>query len=377
MLVLHKYYDVTINTVITKTLTSITHQPFVQLGPRKASVQSTKKATDIKEDGITDCRSMNYLVYTCDKKCGGLADRQKGMVGAYLLALLTDRKFVIDMTYPCEMEQFWIPNEYNWLECKEYALSVPDNEVEEFRWFGKIQRKFMNNMNPYTVFQKKVVKLEINWYVYAYIQKTLLKKKNVPELQWLVGATGEEIMTKMLKYLFRTVDRSNEEIRNFYAQHVQHRQLVCGHIRYGMNHTDANFDRTRKGRANSSIILSYIKEHYSDTSKYTVYIAADLDVIRAQAAKELPNYVNFNKTIVHVDKLGLSHDEGCEGFYFAVLEQDVLSMCDVLIISKSAYSQMAVYRREKEGNLYYYKVETKEVVPIDRKDIFNTWKAGV
>ena len=229
-------------------------------GTKSASLQSNKKATKIKEDDATDCRSMNYLVYMCDIKCGGLADRQRGIISAYLLALLTDRKFVVDMTYPCEMEQFWIPNEYNWLECKDYALSVPDNEVEEFRWFGKIQRKFMNNMNPYTVFQKKVVKLEINWYVYAYLQKNLLKKKNVPELQWLVGATGEEIMTKMLKYLFRTVDRSNEEIRNLYAQHVQHRQLVCGHIRYGMNHTDANFDQTRKGRANSSIILSYIKE---------------------------------------------------------------------------------------------------------------------
>jgi len=48
----------------------------------------------------------------------------------------------------------------------------------------------------------------------------------VPALQWLVDATGEEIMTKMLKYLFRTVDRSNEEIRNFYGQHLQHRHRV-------------------------------------------------------------------------------------------------------------------------------------------------------
>ena len=72
-----------------------------------------------------------------------------------------------------------------------------------------------------------------------------------------------------------------------------------------------------------------------------------MDVIRAQAAKELPNYVNFNKTIVHVDKKGLSREEGCEGLYVTVLEQDVLSMCDVLVISKSGYSQMAIYRRRE------------------------------
>ena len=48
----------------------------------------------------------------------------------------------------------------------------------------------------------------------------------MPALQWLVDATGEEIMTKMLKYLFRTVDRSNEEIRNFYGQHLQQRHRV-------------------------------------------------------------------------------------------------------------------------------------------------------
>ena len=38
---------------------------------------------------------------------------------------------------------------------------------------------------------------------------------------------------------------------------------------------------------------------------------------------------------------------------------------------------MAVYRREKKGNLYYYKVETKEVVPIDIRDVFNTFMACV
>ena len=78
--------------------------------------------------------------------------------------------------------------------------------------------------------------------------------------KWFLLNKNDVLYHGLLAYIFRTVDRSKEEIRNLYAQHVQQRQLVCGDIRYGMNHTDANFDRTRKGMANSSIILSYIKE---------------------------------------------------------------------------------------------------------------------
>ena len=78
---------------------------------------------------------LSILMWTCRQ-----TERNGGGIHA---SSLTDRKFVVDVTYPCKMEQLWIPNEYNWLECKDYALSVPDNEVEEFRWYGQIQRRLL------------------------------------------------------------------------------------------------------------------------------------------------------------------------------------------------------------------------------------------
>ena len=43
--------------------------------------------------------------------CGGWADRQKGIVSAYVLSVLMDRDFKLDMPRPCDIAVFLAPNQ--------------------------------------------------------------------------------------------------------------------------------------------------------------------------------------------------------------------------------------------------------------------------
>ncbi|CAF1473959.1 unnamed protein product [Didymodactylos carnosus] len=50
------------------------------------------------------------LIYSCIRECGGWGDRQRGLESAFLLALITDRRFMIEMNFPCDIRTALQPN---------------------------------------------------------------------------------------------------------------------------------------------------------------------------------------------------------------------------------------------------------------------------
>ena len=56
------------------------------------------------------------LVYSCNAlhACGGNGDRFNGIVSAFLLAVLTDRSFIIDADFPYPLQLLWAPNRIDW-----------------------------------------------------------------------------------------------------------------------------------------------------------------------------------------------------------------------------------------------------------------------
>jgi len=91
----------------------------------------------LSPDSLSDCPEGRFLVYNCRNNdihpCGGLGDRERGIISYFLLALQTGRTFAIDVDKPCELEQFLLPNLYNWSRCKTYIRSLPANETRVIR----------------------------------------------------------------------------------------------------------------------------------------------------------------------------------------------------------------------------------------------------
>ena len=54
-----------------------------------------------------------FLIFSCDK-CGGWADRLKGLLSSYALALLLNRTFIIDIHQPCRISKLIDPNMVDW-----------------------------------------------------------------------------------------------------------------------------------------------------------------------------------------------------------------------------------------------------------------------
>ncbi len=83
------------------------------------------KSVIIKENQIKKC-----LVYICeDRGCGGIADRIKGIMSVYALALMTDRKLIINMTFPCKLDKYLIPNEVDWSQTVPNSLKSIHYEI--------------------------------------------------------------------------------------------------------------------------------------------------------------------------------------------------------------------------------------------------------
>lgn len=55
-----------------------------------------------------------YIIYECHGNCGGLADRFKGILNAFVWSLFTNRSFIINISQPCFFTNLMIPNKIDW-----------------------------------------------------------------------------------------------------------------------------------------------------------------------------------------------------------------------------------------------------------------------
>ena len=71
------------------------------------------------KDRIADDEPERFIMYRCDQEkdqhdCGGLGDRLKGILAAYLWSILDNRTLLIRINRPCNFVNLLEPNEVNW-----------------------------------------------------------------------------------------------------------------------------------------------------------------------------------------------------------------------------------------------------------------------
>jgi len=54
------------------------------------------------------------MIYSCSSICFGWGDRLRGITSVYILALLTRRRFMIDMNHPCSISHVLQPYQIDW-----------------------------------------------------------------------------------------------------------------------------------------------------------------------------------------------------------------------------------------------------------------------
>ena len=345
----------------------------------KQNTDEFKTTTSSQQGNSKDqiiCDKRKFIVFRCVKRCGGLGDRQKGMISSYLAALLTNRTFIIDMQIPCALETSLVPNEYDWITCKEYAINVPNEQITHIQRIGKGTGYPFNSLEVVKDWTTQVVFMSINWYAIDLI-RNLVKENNISHMQWLIDTPNTKVIYKLMNVLFRPIDSMTSELDDFLSTHVRGKTLICGHVRVGKNPSmpsDVDFHQGFRGYPNITKILSFFSQ-FSDYSKYVIYLATDSVEVRQNARAALDNIVSLNKTIVHVDRYRQDkHDEACTGLYDAVQEQMLLTRCNEYLLTKSNFGVLGALMGNNAKSVNLYKGETQEIVNVSLWEILDVHK---
>jgi len=140
------------------------------------SIEKIEKGIPIK---ITETNSKKYLVYFCDspRGCGGLADRIKGIMSVYALALLTDRQLIINMTFPCRLDKYLIPNEVDWNQQVPTGLkSITAGPIDQIKTAADINQLWNH---------ADVVKIQTNLHVLYSLSLNKKYQAKIRELGYL------------------------------------------------------------------------------------------------------------------------------------------------------------------------------------------------
>ncbi|XP_067654148.1 uncharacterized protein [Haliotis asinina] len=292
---------------------------------------------------------IQYIIYLCDDgpiPCGGWADRQRGIVGAYLLANVTGRRFGINMTFPSDIKLFYVPNIVNWYirESEIQGLSK-----EFLRWIDNRNGPKDVNGDFNVKHPRDVIFLRTNMDIITQIQ-------NSPQYGHLVPETFRNlnrgtVFHTIWHLLMKPSLHFEERIDMFMSKLPRTDELICAHVRMRRNPTIPNDG----SQINS---LSTVKYLWTFLSKFPnasrVFIATDSIDVRLSAKKYFGSReIDIGGMVLHVDRQG-KKPNAVWGFEMALLDQAVLSRCPVLVVSKSGFSCRAAMMSHLDQELYEF-----------------------
>ncbi|KAK7096544.1 uncharacterized protein [Littorina saxatilis] len=320
--------------------------------PRGAAQTPNSSAAD-----STITNSVRYLVFVCDgrRSCGGWGDRQRGLVGVYLLAHVTGRRFAMVMTRPCDVINHYVPHLVAWnvpVKVLQAAgltsnLSLDDVDSRQ-RLTARLRVMDFNAVYPQTV-----VYIRTNAEYWLGIRASKLYTPVLPD--WARGsraryfAAGWTRLTAPSPSLQARLDRFLDRI-DFDRRT---RPLVCAHVRVGHS---ANFKRETAVRCNITtlpVLWDFLQPWVTNGSD--VFLATDSYEVRNLTRHRFgARMLDTGEEIVHVDGRSTAVQDVCHGFQSALLDQLILTRCDVLVTSHSIFSQRAAYLRGRSDNLYSF-----------------------
>ena len=314
------------------------------------------------------CDGRSLLVFLCLKsqQCGGWGDRQKGIISTFLLALLTNRTFVIVCTNPCQLSKFLQPNKYNWTICNEYAMSLPKSGTEIVNLVdrtGNFSRS-LRTESLQNLFQHRVVFIRTNR---IWNKEIFDRPEAAQRIPWAVGKSTAEVSRMVLEILFKPGEELANKIEQFMNSHAKNKQLVCSHLRVGKNPSIPTDAKRRFGEPNVSSIFEFLGM-FDKSSNYTIYVATDSAAVRRRAKESFINVATVDMPVVHIDRYTKAQDglEACTGLFTVLLEQYILSKCDILLLTHSNLGTLAAYMSNKLQDLFIFYHKNRTIVHVDR-----------
>ncbi|XP_060587200.1 uncharacterized protein LOC132742756 [Ruditapes philippinarum] len=327
-----------------------------------------KKSEKLFETFPNHQNSTKYLIYFCEGKCGGLADRLKGITMVYMMSLLTQRRFAISMDTPCEIEHFLQPNLLDW--------SFPDREslagktVQIIDCFERhdayeidLQRY---DPDPISMLKAEVVLMKANQDWTRIFRKLSVSPKRFPQLYQYHSS---ELLRTIYIGLFKPSSELSHSVNEFFKQKVGDKKLACLHARMG----EALYQRYTYREI--MIPLQFLKR-FDNRDDFKIMIATDTENVKTIANHMYKNFVDTSGPILHIDYMrngSMAQDLKCAGFMRSVVDHVVLQRCDKLVLTGSGFGVTAASIRHTSRGLYVY-MRGEAVMPTRRELVRETFQ---
>ena len=304
--------------------------------------------------------SARFLVYVCDAEslCGGWGDRQRGIMSTYFLSRLVGRQMKIIMPTPCDLINFYIPNRVPWVLTHSELDAFSNVSINAFaaRSRSMIGKKLVDqDLNE--LYPQQVIYLKTNQDYYWRLQKNpfyrdvirswtgLADKKSRFQWAWkdlmrpsprllaqLERVLGSEFLVRRKRL------GPNKGYRVQSMNNLANNTLICAHVRFGKNPSFPNdTERRLFSLADLPALFNFMLSRDSFKNA-RFYLASDYQLIKDKAEEFFSGkLLNIGLTVMHIDRQRAG-DNACDGFESALIDQQILSLCDVLVVSRSGFS---------------------------------------
>lgn len=223
---------------------------------------------------------------------GGLCDRLKGAVSLFHYCLCNNIIFKISHTYPFNLSDFLVPNEYDW--------QINKDDIS----YHLCESKYLNiiaNKDPYA---KRLTGLNTKRQIHCFYNRDIVAGLNTiygTNYQW----------GQLYKQLFRPTDELTEQIRMY--QSKIGKTYICAQFRFQklLGDFDEIYSRVLQ-IADKEILLrkcvqSVIELQEREDCK-RIFVTSDSQTFLTEVSK-LPNVCAFPSKTVHIDNAkGEAHD---------------------------------------------------------------------
>ncbi|XP_067672094.1 uncharacterized protein [Haliotis asinina] len=289
-----------------------------------------------------------YLIYLCDdmRSCGGWGDRQRGMVAAYLLAVVTGRQFGINMSYPCDIKMFYVPNMVNW-----YVLvkDIRGLNWEIVDWMDNRKDEVDVESDFNIQHPSDVIFLKTNQDIINRIRRSRRYGRNIPKT--LKDKSRAKVFQTVWENLMKKSFHFEERLDRFMSRVPEKTDLVCAHVRMRKNPNMLS-DASQINALSSVDTLWRFLSKFKNTSR--IFVASDSVEVRNSARKWFGDReIDTDGVVLHIDRQGHA-SSACIGLEMALLDQAILSLCKVLVVSTSNFSIRGAMMSKLKQKLYMF-----------------------
>ena len=266
----------------------------------------------------------------------------------YAIALLTDRKLLIKITHPCQLEEYIQPNKINWStylvhdlgRLPRYDLLIDVNLTYIQHDFVKIN--FLN-------YKKQTNLLRVRTGANLIKHLTLNRNHHAKIIQ--LGYKLDEFNLEHLFYeWYEKLFKFNADLEVKYNKMLQMTsgaQLICGQIRIGGTGDIMKF----ASRSSSKQFWSFLENNLIKLKDYKLFITTDKHDVLVEALKKFgqKRVIGFKDRSFHlarVKQTGSLGNKRCKKISELYLDFMFLGQCQSGIISHSGFGMLGILNRK-------------------------------